>query len=279
METYSTRAPNILQIHELSLLHKMTLTIEESSPSSPINNTALSDKDPTNSNVYLTAGISNRRDSINSEMTARPSLAAESIVRLSSSLRSDSLPRNSVLSNNAVGSHVIQTSLPRSMDAVPVTPTYTVKSSVVSRTSVLPVAEVQQIALEALQIKLPSQIVIAYEDYSPSRPDEMMVKVDDKIRVIFIFKDGWILGMNQRSGTEGILPKECVEAGFSGPLTASYLSTNSLETTPNELIKIGLVKGSALSLTTKNKISIATLLLLIVIIALSLSLSAVTPGN
>lgn len=87
-----------------------------------------------------------------------------------------------------------------------------------------------------------AMIITSVESYSPINSDEIQVSINDQIRLIHLFNDGWCLGTNLSQDTTGIFPKDCLPVDLNlnqhlqSPATPSSMHLN----TPLKMIQVEL---------------------------------------
>jgi hypothetical protein len=130
--------------------------------------------------------------------------------------RSDSLQDEIILTNSPPKDDMLQVSL-HPMQASPLTDKNSTRGSMLSMLSVSRNSMLSVDKQPNQSVVVKSHVQITIEDgtyqcmaYTPQLPDELQISQNDHILILSVFRDGWCLGMNTRTGEKGVFPSDCL---------------------------------------------------------------------
>lgn len=137
------------------------------------------------------------------------------------------------------------------------------------------------------RLQIQKQSFMAVDSFVPLLPDEIAINVDDTLRTIDVFKDGYIYGINETTNSIGIFPSICIQQnqsltsaglGINKRLSEALASARSCERTPIDKlgkinVEIGLIaeQDRTRSMLKLGVIMFCILAIIVIIVAMSLT--------
>ncbi|KAJ3322734.1 hypothetical protein HDV06_002785 [Boothiomyces sp. JEL0866] len=122
----------------------------------------------------------------------------------------------------------------------------------------------KEIPILHINIEPEEPLFIAIEEYVPSLPDEIPIKIGDKIQILIQYPDDWALGINKTIDMQGVFPCVCIKPIFT---KRKVVTPTSIFKTPTGMINLkqGFVSPS---ITEHPKFKIAVSLICLVLMVL-----------